>query len=217
MSVFLNDRSVSALSLTLPRIGVWHADVSLLPDDEVPAGKVTLESFGVKYQGTVLRSDRTETMPFARIVGGAGGFGTEIPAKSYRGTDVELPISEVLSAVGESLSPASDSAPLRLRLPFWVRMQVRAGQALAALLAVARVPAWRVLADGTVWLGTETWPQSKLTDFHVLAQDPHLGRHEIYAVEPSVFPGETWNGMHVSVVEHRFTQDRLVTNVWVES
>ncbi len=216
MSVFLNGDAVSALALTVPRIGPWHADVSLTPNGTQPSGKVTLSVFGVEYKGAVLRSGVTKALPFARIIGGAGGLGTVLPPKTYQGTDVKLPLSEILQGVKESLSPTSDTAALAKRLPFWVRVEGTAGESLASVLSLAGIPCWRVLRDGTVWVGSESWPASGLTDVTLLERDPHLGRYDFYAEKPAVFPGETWDGHRVSVVEHRFTADSLVTSVWVE-
>jgi hypothetical protein len=217
MSVFLNDQSATALALTLPRVGAWHADVTLLPSSEIPNGQVTLSVFDVIYVGTVLRSGSTKGLPFARIIGGGGGLGTVLPAKAYRGSNVRLPLSEILSGAGETLASSSDSATLSQRLAFWIRMEGKAGESLVYLLSTAGIPCWRVLPDGTVWVGTESWPVSKLEDFQVLSEDPHLGRYEVYAREPAVFPGEVWNSRKVSVVEHRFTSRKLTTSLWVEN
>lgn len=215
--VTLNGGAVSGLRLKHSQAGAWHADVSLLPSSDVPDGAAVLDLFGATYAGTVFRAGTSRGIPMARLVGGAGGLGTVLPPRAYQGIDAKLALSEILSAVGERLSSTSDMTALAARLPFWIRRQAAAGAALASLLAVVGIPAWRVLADGTVWAGTESWPASALVDFQMLVQDPHIGRYDIYASTPNVYPGEVWNGMQVSVVEHNLTTTHLRTSVWVHT
>lgn len=213
----LNGEGVVSLALRLPRIGVWHADITLVPSAPLPEGRVTLDAMGTKYSGTVLRAGVSCQLPVARIVGGAGGMSKAIAPRSYQGVDVRLPLTSILSAAGETLSAAADSTMLARRLPFWIQMAASAGEALGLLLRTAAVPAWRVLADGTVWVGAENWPASKLADFSILSEDLRLGVHTVFAEEPSVFPGETWADQRVSVVEHRFSRERLQTFIWTEA
>lgn len=219
MSVSLNDSGVSGLALVHSQTGLWHADVALTPGDDVPTGAVTLDVFGTTYRGTVFRADTSRTVPMARVVGGAGGFGTILPPRAYQGVDAKLCLTEILAAAGETLSSTSDMNTLAARLPFWVRKQDTAGASLAALLRIVGIPAWRALADGTIWAGTESWPASQLTEYELISEDPHLARYDIYADAPNVFPGELWGDtqQQVSVVEHRFTTSRLVTSVWVHT
>lgn len=214
--VTFNGAGVAGLALTQSQTGVWHADVALTGTD-VPTGAAEIDVLGVIFRGTVLRADTSRAIPMARVVGGAGGLGTVLAPKAYRGVDAKLVLSEILAGAGEALAATSDMTALAARLPFWTRMQAKAGEAMAALLRAVGVPAWRVLADGTIWFGTESWPATQLTDEHVLVQDPHLGRFDIQADSPVIYPGETWNGKQVSVVEHRFTSRQLVTSVWVHT
>ena len=213
--ISFNDLDVSGLSLTHSQAGVWHADVSLVPSADVPTGAATIDILGTTYQGTVLRADTSRGVPMARVVGGAGGLGTVLAPKAYKGVDAKLALNELLAAAGEALSSTVTTTALSTYLPFWIRKQARAGEALASLLSAVGIPAWRMLADGTLWVGAETWPASALVDFEVLVQDPHLGHYEVYAEAPTVFPGEVWDGKQVSVVNHRFTSSRLVTSLWV--
>jgi hypothetical protein len=130
----------------------------------------------------------------------------------------KLPLSEVLAAAGEALSPKTDSAVLSVGLGSWARLQMSAGSALRALLELAPAGSvWRALADGTIWVGADTWQPSALVSGYVLTKDdPNHNRQEIAADLPAVFPGQTFAGKRVSGVEHRIAPDRLRTTVYYE-
>ena len=59
---------------------------------------------------------------------------------------------------------------------------------------VFKVPGavWRVLIDGTVWVGFEGWPASSLPDTAPIHSEPEKGRITIASDAPAVFPGTTF-------------------------
>ena len=64
---------------------------------------------------------------------------------------------------------------------------------------------WRVLADGTVWVGTEAWPDSGLleqTDYVETNEWPGENRIELGVETLKLLPGTTLGDRKVSFVEH---------------
>jgi hypothetical protein len=72
---------------------------------------------------------------------------------------------------------------------------------------------WRVLADGSVWVGRETWPTSLLEEYAHIDQAPGAGSMEIVAAEPAIYPGEVFEERRVSVVTHRIDNGRVRTRI----
>jgi hypothetical protein len=217
------DAHVDEAALTIPRIGVPQLSASIAGEITVPP-RITFEvGSALSWSATVTRQGVDGGRTFVRAVGGAGAMATVLEAKAYQGVPVRIPLEDLVREAGETLSPTASAAVLGLFLGRWTRCRQSAAFALAGLLASAgRVstqgaPGWRILPDGTLWVGHETWPETKLESYTVVAEAPHRGSVDILALEPAVFPGETFEGRRVSVVEHRFSSRRLVTRLFLEN
>jgi hypothetical protein len=202
--------------ICLPRVGAWYADVAVA-HDEALAGPVTLELGGVQFKGTVRRGGMSSGVSVARVVGGGAGLNKVAAAQGYSNVPISVPLTDVLNLAGETLSSTSGPSITGHQLKHWVRAQGQLGLALGALAAATPIvePSWRVLADGTVWVGEEGWPDSDM-DAVLIEDDPRLGRKVLYAEKPSVLPGTSLDGSKVGYVEHVLTNAALRTEVWVE-
>jgi hypothetical protein len=210
-----NGADVLEARVQLPRLGAWHADLSV-DSDKALTGKVALSLNGFALSGFVHRGGVLADTAILRVVGGLGGLPRAIEAKAFRGTPVRTPLAYILQTAGETLSPRSDNGVLSTQLPVWVLQNGICAEALAMLVAQVDGAIWRVLPDGTVWVGLETWPASKLTDYDLLTTDPAAGKVLISADVPSVVPGTVFEGLKVSYVQHVIGEDALRTEVWGE-
>jgi hypothetical protein len=204
--------------LVLPRIGAWHAD--LVVDDTDPSNyegsvELSIADGHVILSGTATRFDEQYGVVMLRVVAGGGGLGNLLPAKGYQNVPLSIPLGDICSDAGEGLSELCDAGTLTQTLPFWNRTYVTAGRALQALLAPTGV-GWRMLFDGSLFVGPESWPQSPLTNYLILDQAPQEGRIEFSADIPNVRPGETLGGQPVSRLEHYFEADKLRSTCWFE-
>lgn len=214
-----NGIGVVIADIRMPRVGVWHADLVLDTMDAGPFGegaKVVLVAGGETFRGTVRRSGVFKGALHLRMVGGAGGLTTPLSAKSYRGVPLRIPLQDILTAAKETLAPTADAASLATVLQKWACVAQAAGEAVAALLPAAGDGlAWRILKDGTFWLGREAW-KPRAVEPQMLHEEPALGRVEVDA-QPSIVPGDSVGGAHVSYVEHHFGARRLRTKLWLET
>lgn len=209
-----NGMPVLSCTLSMPRVGAWTADLELSAD-EAPSGKITIEHGNVKFVGTVVRSGIVSGRASVRVVGGAGGLRKDASAQSFQNVPLRIPLRDTLGAVGETLSLSVASSLLDRRLEHWTRGAEPAGTAITTLLTHVGA-SWRVLADGTVWAGDETWPVQRISSAEALDPDPILGT---YTIAPDVFelrPGVTFLGRKVSRVEHTADGGALRSTYWVE-
>lgn len=196
-----NGRPLLSATITMPRVGAWHADVEV-DGNTALEGPVRLIVSGQEFRGTAVRSGALAGRVRARIVGGGGGLSRELPARNYTSGPTVRAIVEDMLGDTEKLSPQSDPAVLSTVLPKWQRL---AGLASHALVALAdRVEAtWRVLADGTVWIGRETWPE--VNPQHDLIDEDWVGGIITIAPRaPTLFPGVTFRGHRIEQVVHLF-------------
>lgn len=219
--VKLGTATVLSGVVVLPRVGVWHANL-VVQSDAAPTGAATLTLGGgaVVMVGTVTRGGEYAGVARVRMVGGAGGLATAVTAKKYVGAPASLMIGDALRAAGETLSTTADTATLATVFALWTRAAGKARDALTAVAQAANTAAvWRVLADGTVWIGPETWPDSGITSksYTLVASMPEHGVDEVAMEVPLLKPGTLFRSRKVSAVEHRITAGSIRSSVWYEN
>jgi len=211
----LNGLRVLRGSLTLPRLGRWHADLVVDTDAALTGPvKITFGDGALSFSGTVYRGDVFQDAFHCRIVGGANGLSKKLPAKYYRGVPLRLPLQDLLAEAGEALSTSSDEAVLARLLPKWTRTAGPAAHALAELADLGEA-SWRFMPNGSLWVGREGWLE---VDFphQLLKSDPTEDRIEISSDLPLLRPGTVFGGRRISAVFHSFGPDKTRTEAWVE-
>lgn len=153
--------------ITTPRIGAWHVDVLVAGDAPDPAPQlagaatISVNDGALALKGTVMRSGVFADTSHVRIVAGAGGLGLSAKPKHYFGTSVRIVLGDLLSNAGEKLSSTADQSVLAIGLDAWTTGAVPVGTAISLLLAAAAPGlVWRMLPDGTLWVGRESWPDA---------------------------------------------------------
>lgn len=171
-----NGAPVLALSLALPRIGAWVAELELDSDDGIEGEATIDDGAGTVYRGTVRPGESGVQVgrTVARVVGGAGGLSRQLSCRHYRGAAASLVVGDILAEAGETLDSHSD--PLATVLDAWSRPGApdpasTAGAALSTLCTTLGLN-WRVLPGGTVWIGVEDDNAVTLTDALELRRDP---------------------------------------------
>lgn len=205
MLIVDGEASIEA-TIELPRSGAWTIDAGLASDVEL-TGKVQV-NIDDKYTmlGTVVRTGQWQNIEHVRIVGGAGGLSNIAKPQHYTAATVGVVLGDLLRQAGETLSPTSDAATLAARVKSWTTNAIPTGTLIARLLETA-APAttWRVLLDGTVWVGSETWPDCGLiedTDYSVLSRDTVNLTATLGVETPRLLPGTTIGGNKVARVQH---------------
>jgi len=209
--------AVTHLSLLIPRVGQWTADVTL-DVDAGPTAACTLSLDGRAYQGHVVRGAAYAGAWRGRIVGSVALLGTA-PATALQGATLALVLRDLVGAVGITLS--ADTGPLDAVAPRWHRHE---GSASAAVADIARAAgyAWRVRPDGTLWLGSDTWSTvTPASPVDVLDELPEAGRITLAGDTLDIAPGTTLalrgrDPVRVGCVEHRATADDVQTVVVAE-
>lgn len=213
MASTANGRPLLAATITMPRIGAWHADVEA---DGTTAleGPVTLVVSGQTFQGAVVRSNPLAGRVRARVVGGGGQLSRELESRNYANSVTVRAILEDILGDGEALSQQSDPSVLAITLAKWHRLRGLASHAIVALLEEVEAT-WRVLADGTVWIGRETW--SEVEPKHTLIDEDWFGGILTIAPQaPTLFPGVTFRGHQIEQVVHVFGR-QLRTEAYLTS
>jgi hypothetical protein len=212
-----NGLNVLVGSIRVPRVGVWVAELELDGDDATKAnGVVTIEAGSTSWKGKAVESGAFVGRIKARIFGGAGGLSKATKPRFYASIPAKVIINDLLEEGSEKLSSTSDAGKLGTILPFWTRHAGTVSEGLENLLdEIGAV--WRVLPDGTVWVGVETWPTAKVTDVAVESEDPKDSRITFSSESPSLLPGTTFKDRKVSRVEHEISASKTRTTAICEA
>lgn len=183
-----NGTTVLRAEISMPSVGRWYAELALVGDEAI-TGSVSLSAEGMTLSGTVSRGALFHRRMGLQLVGGSGGLVQNVPPKFYRKAPARIIAADILSSVGEKLSPTSDAGLLGTELPVFVRSASPASVALQ--LVVEDIGAgWRVLDDGSVWIGRPAWAASTSV-VRVLSADEALGAYVLGVDDLSLRPGTT--------------------------
>lgn len=215
----VNGHSALHASIYLPRNGVWQADLRVDTVEDI-VGAVTLDLDGkLTLKGTVIQGGMWQDTGSFRVLGGAGGLRLIAKPKHYTNASLRIVLSDLLAGAGERLASSSDASVLKRRVDAWTSAALPTGRLITQLLASTGTASWRLLPDGTVWVGQETWSDSGLTtgDYQVLSENPAQAEAILGVETPLLMPGTTLGGRRVSYVEHRFGQPETRISAWFET
>lgn len=183
----VNGKRVAKSSITFPYYGAWSADVHMSVGDSL-SGSASFVVGDLTLTGKVVRSGTFTADTSARIVGGAAGWPTVLPAKGYShtaGVKLSTVLGDAARAVGETISVATD----RTIGTHWTRTEAKARDVLALLVG----DRWWVDAAGV----TQTGPRSGapiVTPFTVISRDPARGSFVIASESIAPWqPGRTFS------------------------
>lgn len=218
--ISLDGTALVSLVLRLPFVGVWTADVEV-PATTAPVGAVTLTAdTGETFRGAVLSGGLSAGVWRGVLVGGAGGLRRALDPTHYHGATAADVVLDALSLAGEARAPGgADLSAIALQR--WVRRAQSAARTVADVAQLAAVP-WRVLADGTVWIGADAWDDATPADLSVVAEHRADGRYELAGATLGLRPGATTTlrladedlGVRLVDVVHRLGPAGLTTTVW---
>ncbi len=207
----LNGHRVTSARATIPAWGRWYADVSV--DGEVTlTGGVTLKIADITLVGAVLSGGPAKGRSHFRIVGGAGGWGLEIPEKSYTndaGAKVSTVLGDAALAAGEDLDLSNITAADRVGPGF-----VRKSGPACRLLEQIRPGAWYVDEAGVTRLGkraTASFAGQATRGPVDFARGTVTLAAEAIA---TIVPGVVIDGLEAVDVLHELTPDGLRSTVW---
>jgi len=218
MLITANDIRVTSAEIVMPRTGAWHADLHVDATSAAAlVGPVVITVGGSTiFRGTAFRPGSFRDRAAVRVVGGAGGLATVITPTQRRGTTVRRVLDGLLDEAGETLSPLAVGTVLNAAVTAWTPRAGSAADAIGHLLdTTAPGAVWRVLDDGTVWAGAETWPETT-TAVQVLDEALTDGSQLVATELPTLRPGTTLNARRISAVVHRFEPDKVRTTLWYE-
>lgn len=205
----INGFAVTEGRLTFALEGAATAELKTQADDATTLnGSAVLEVGGVTLVGTATAEADAAGIISVIWTAGAGGLGTATKPQHYKPPVTRRRV--LLDALGigkEILSPLADAAILDAPLTQWTRVAGTVKSALRTLVKQAGA-AWRLLPDGTVWIGRETWPPLGL-DLTIESEERDRETFTVAVDALTVFPGVTFNEKRITQVEYSLDGSKL--------
>lgn len=221
-NITINNLPVIQARIQVPRLGAWTGDVIVDAQTaaQVPNGaaiSLSIADGDLVFRGTSYRADAYAQTVTLRVVGGTNGLAANCKARFYNGAAIRIPLNDLMTDAGETLSNSSDQGALGITLGMWAMLVQPISLALSSLAEAAGASClWRVLPDGSIFFGADSYPTSDLSDYELIDYAPQEAMQVIAAEIPNVFPGQTFASRKVSAVEH-LAGDSMRTRVWFES
>jgi hypothetical protein len=215
----LAGKLVTAFTLTLPRVGLWSADVEV-DDDAVLSGAVDLVVEGRTWRGHIYRGAVELGRGRYRLSAAPALLGVLGP-QAWRDTTLLEVLRE--TALAANLTLAADLGDLSALVTHWHRRAAPGTHTVAAVAEAAGL-SWRCLADGTLWCGLDAWDLQVLPaePVELLDASPSVGRYELAGTAAlDILPGravalDDHGDVRVGLVEHRQHGAALRTVVYAE-
>ncbi len=206
----LDDLRVTHARLNVPAWGCPYAEVDV-DGEHTLTGSVTLKIADLTLVGTVLSGGPDNGRSRFRVVGGKGGWGKSIPAKSYAndaGVKVSTLITDAAAACGESV--LASTLPTSRVGPAWARREDSASRVLALLVPSA----WYVGTDGVTRIGARAASALPAGVTHGPVDRARATVTLASESIASILPGLVVDGLTVVDVVHELTPDGLRSTVY---
>src|SRR6185437_3647351 len=223
--ISVNGQDSIEARICTPRTGAWHIN-DLVDDQSALTGAITVTVDGgdgspYTLTGTVVRSGVFADTGHVRVVAGAAGLGISATPRHYQGPTVRIVLADLLRDAGETLSGTADTSVLATGLDAWTSTATPVGTLISLLLAAAAPgSSWRMLADGTLWVGRETWPAQAVDSslYQIFEDSAETGTMLIGVDAPLQLVGTTVEGRRVSYTEATAGQEGkgVEMRVWFE-
>ncbi len=221
-----NDLDVVEAHIAMPKVGAWVADLAVSAEDASQFEDRATVSIkcadGIELTGSVAPGRAAEFIGSVgvRVVAGKGGLGKAATPKYYANAKLGDVVDGLLRDSGEALSTTADRTILAKVVEAWLVIKQPVAAALTvALSTVSPGSVWRMLPDGKLWIGAESWPDLEGSyDFQVLVQRPADRTSELGAATPLIAPGMNVPDLgHAAHVEHWVTSTGVRTVMTCET
>ena len=208
----INGEFCERVRVCVPQHGAWYADVVMLADPAL-SGSVTLTIGTLDLVGTVYEFGTRGEQSFARIVAGAGAWGTLLPAKDYHndaGVKRKLLAEDAARGAGETLETITDATTIGTH---YVRRTGPASRTLEAAFG-----AWHVGFDGVTRIGERPTSNPAAGSYIVEDAEPENATLTMEDVASVTIGSVLSEGLDTPItvrdMEIEITSDIAVVRVW---
>lgn len=222
--VLVNNISILNVTITLPSTGNWVANLVLDTND--PTGFASgdavsiVDDAGLTFSGSVvpLRTGLFIDTLHVRVAGGKNGVGKATTPRAFQRAFVRDILNSLLADSGETLSSTVDQSLLSEQIGNWNIYSSSVAASLDLLLAnIDPNLNWRILPNGELWIGIETFP-ADTSQFVIMAPCNPIEQMYTLGISNITFPQgvNLANIGNVSRIEYQILPSTLRAVVWTD-
>jgi hypothetical protein len=204
----VSGQRVVSMSLGMPKLGAWVADVVLAAPQPLPSGPLTLVLGNLSLSGAVYRQDAFAGLVNARLVAGAAGWSNTVQPRGYNnpaGVLLSTVLGDAALEVGEQVNVMTDGVVGR-------RAFGREQGPASDLLRAYALPLWWIDSHGVTQVGPRPSPTVR-TSFEVEQYDGGRGELLISTEDyASWLPGAQFNVPTISSTQTLACVRHVVSN-----
>lgn len=208
----LNGENILRASVTIPRCGIWYADIEIATPKKLDPGDAKVQIADLELTGTLLdKGGPYATRGYYSVIGGKGGWQKPLKAQAHR-SQAGVKFASIVTDAAKQASETLGSIPDKRVGPAFV--WPCDGAELARVLDLVAPEAWYVDEKGVTQFGARaasTWSVN-----HRLL-DAKPDRNWVLVSAESIaalLPGAQLEGLEAATVRHELTSQRLQTLVW---
>jgi hypothetical protein len=187
----------------MPKSGAWLANDVLVdtPDTFNIGDSVTMNFINTTFKGTILDTGVFRGFQRCTIIGGSGKLPNYLESASYNSVPLGQIVRDIARKTDHQVSTTADQDVLNTNLVGWNILKMQASLALEKVLQITK-SIWRILPDGTLWVGPEKYFPLKPDDFLVIDKFPEEARWSIYNEDKVIEPLTSLSGNNIQQVEY---------------
>ena len=171
--------------LSIPYTGIWYIEgLQIEPNDDFVLSEGDVKSFSFLDDdliGTFVNVEFYDGTYRCNIVGGNNKIKQSVSSTNFYGVPVRTVLENITRQLEITISPTSNLALLEERLPRWDKVKGTGTEILEKLLQPYNA-IWRILLDGSLWIGYEEYVDIASTglDIAIIDKRSDMGYWQIY-------------------------------------
>lgn len=194
----LNGSQIISINIEIPYHGTWiatncHVDSNVIFNI---GDKVTLNFLDKTMPAIIFETDVYQDYQQCTLVGGTGLMSIELESKNYNSISIGQIVIDIAKQTGNSVSSLCNKELMNIIVPRFSIVKMSASLMLEKLLE-SYSALWRILPDGSLWVGYEQYPIVDITQYEVLNKFPSDSKWEIYNDKTLLEPLNSLGGINI--------------------
>lgn len=206
----INGNPIVECRLTMPKNGAWIMnDLLVDTEDTFSIGdSITAKFLDTTFKGTVLDTGVFQGFQRCTVIGGTGRLPEYLESACYNSIPVGQIVRDIARKTGHQVSTTVDQDVMNANLVGWNILKMQASLALDKVLQVTN-SIWRILPDGTLWVGPEKYSTLNADNYLVIEKFPEEARWNIYNEDILLQPLTSLSGNNIQQVDYYISGKEL--------
>ena len=210
----LNNNRIARGTLEIPNQGIWYFGEMIIDTDTTinEGSDVTIQFMDKTLSGTFVDAENYAGYVKGSVIGGKNTMSNVIESIGYAGITLGQIVRDVASLTGHTFNLQSDASLMAISLVRWDKIKAKASDIIDKLLEPqikdGRKAIWRIMLDGTLWVGYEDYPEVTIK-YELLDKQTQKGYWLFNNEEQVIEPLQSVSGQRIRETVYRLENEKL--------